>query len=324
MTICFFEETLSADYVENSICDGCNTKMKAIAIIENLDGKVGLITGLCSECGYIKRINNLSVEAYSSHFSNKWLVRREEETVENKHVYNRLKPYIQSKGKVLDVGCGLGGSLLPLHNLGYDVYGVEPSKHRSEKGREIIKNIETGNAEEYLSSSNNIFEVIYFFDVLQFVVNPFAVLEMAISHLSDTGKIYIKMGAFGHKSNYSQFSHIGVIRNVVNLYALKSFFERMNVYPVYYNAMPCEFVLSKQKNEKTDSILKSAMKTDEVEVKKFIKRTLKTNRLKVFGKTTLTYSGRKTSLILQRPMGDLLPVVFCHGASKNKVPLLLK
>ena len=86
----FFEETLTAYYIENITCDGCDTEMKAIAKVENFDGEFGLIKGLCPRSGHIKRIKNLSVESYSSHFSNKWLVRREEEIHKNKHVYNRL------------------------------------------------------------------------------------------------------------------------------------------------------------------------------------------------------------------------------------------
>lgn len=318
----FFEDTNVNDYIDNAICDGCKTEMEAISVLKNANAEIGLITGLCPQCGYIKRIRNLSVESYNLHFSNKWLVRRQEEIVENPYVYNKMKPYISKTGSVLDVGCGLGCSLLTFHNLGYDVYGVEPSKHRSEEGKKIMKNIETGFAEEYLENTNNYFDVIILFDVLQFVDNPFYVLELAINRLTKNGKIFVKMGTFGHKSNYSQFSHLGVSRNIVSLYALKSLLFNYNVYPISYENPPCEIIISKQKGEKTNEILNIAKKTNETDVLKYAKKTLKYWRLYFFHRVELSYNGRKTKLILNKPINKILPIIFKHES--KKLPILLK
>jgi len=318
----WLEDTSIDEYIDNSMCCGCGSEMKAISIIQNTTEQVGLVNGLCPQCGYIKKIRNLSVDTYTSHFSNKWLVRREEEVVGNKHVYDRLRPYISESGTVLDIGCGLGGSLLPFYNLDYDVYGVEPSKHRSEKAKAIMSNIETGTAEDYLDSSERYFDVIYIYNVLQFVENPFKIIEMAAKRLKDDGVLYIRVGAFGHKSNYSQSSHQGIIRNNLSLYALKSLIGKLNLFPIFSKNEPFELILSRKKSSKSNQILSSAMKIDERTVKKYVKRTLKLNWLRVFGKVKLSYSGRRTELIFKRSEGKELPVIFEHNSLA--IPIVLK
>lgn len=114
-----FEYTKAADYVDSPICDACTTQMKSSAVIQNSRGETGLVTDICPNCGYIKKTRNLSTVAYGHHFSDKWLIRRKEDIVKNDFVYEKLKPYVAEKGRVLDVGCGLGGSLLAFHNPGY-------------------------------------------------------------------------------------------------------------------------------------------------------------------------------------------------------------
>ena len=318
----FWEETNSDEYVENNVCDGCGAEMTPLSMVKNTQGEIGLVSGLCRNCGYIKKIRNLSTDAMNDHFSGKWLVRREEEVLKNTYVYDKLKPFIVDTGRVLDVGCGLGGSLLTFYEKGYEVYGVEPSNHRSHKAKEVLPNIETGLGEAYLESTPHKFDVIYFFDVLQYVDNPFRVLEMAINLLTEDGKIFIKMGAFAHKSNYSQFSHLGVNRNFMNLYSLKALLRRRNIYPVYYTQEPCEMILSKKKMNNSSEILKSAVKVDENAALRYAKKSLKFSRLRILGKVTVTYNGRRTVLKLKKPIKDVLPIVFEHDS--KKIPLLLK
>ncbi len=52
-----------------------------------------------------------------------------------------------------------------------------------------MKNIEIGTAESYLANSKEKFDLIYFFNVLQFLENPYKVLELAINKLTENGKI---------------------------------------------------------------------------------------------------------------------------------------
>ena len=201
----WLEDSLLKDYILSDICDGCGATMESISQIANAHGEIGLITGYCPACGYIKRIQNLSSEWYEKHFSKKWLVKREEDVIEDSYLYNRLKPYIKQEGVILDVGCGLGERLLPFEKSGYDVYGVEPSEERSGKASKVLDNIVTGTGEEFLENCNKEFDVIYFFNVLQFVANPFYLLEIAAEKLKVGGIIFLKIGLFQNKGNFCQF-----------------------------------------------------------------------------------------------------------------------
>ncbi len=317
----WLEGTVSDEYIEDYSCHACGTKMVEFSRIQNIN-EVGLITGLCPKCGYTKRVRNLSPEAFSEHFSTKWLVRRDEDIKENDYVYSKVKSFVIPSGKVLDVGCGLGGSLLTFYKKGYDVYGVEPSEHRGSIGKKEMKNIEVGTAENYLANTTEKFDLIYFFDVLQFLENPYAVLESAVDKLTDGGKIWFKLGVYHRRSNFSQFAHNAMLRNYVNLYSLLGKLAEWGVYPISYQQEPIELVLSKTKGEDTDKIINSAKKLELSDIEKFASKTLKLNRMKLFGKTDLSYLGRTTILKLQKPVGDLLPVIFEHKS--KDIPVLLK
>ncbi len=318
----WLEDTTPDEYIEDHACHGCGTEMVEYSRIQSINNDVGLITGLCPNCGYTKRIRNLSPEAFSKHFSSKWLVRRDESIKGNDYVHGKVKGFIDKGGKILDVGCGLGGSLLPFYESGYDVYGVEPSEHRGMVGKKIMENIEIGTAESYLSSTTEKFDLIYFFDVLQFLENPYKVLELAINSLTDNGKIWFKLGVYHHRSNFSQFAHFGMLRNYINLYSLVNSFSKWGVYPVSYQKEPIELILSKTKNENTDGIIDSAEKLQLHDIQKYASKTLKLYRLKLFGKTKLSYLERTTSLKLQKPLSNILPVVFEHQS--QNIPILLK
>ena len=208
------------------------------------------------------------------------------------------------------------------HKNGYDVYGVEPSEHRGSIGKKEMENIKIGTAEAYLANTTEKFDLIYFFDVLQFLENPYTVLESAVDKLTDDGKIWFKLGVYHHRSNFSQFAHFAMLRNYVNLYSLLDKLTEWGVYPVSYQQEPVELILSKIKNEDTDEIINSAKKLEFSDLEKFASKTLKLNRMKLLGKTKLSYLDRTTTLNLQKPVGDILPVIFEH--SSKDIPILLK
>jgi SAM-dependent methyltransferase len=318
----WLEDTRLDEYYKDNICNGCGSVMTVFSQVVNNDEAVGLETSLCSQCGFTKRTKSLLPESFSGHFSKKWLVKRNEEVKENGYVCSKLKEYIPKYGKILDIGCGLGDSLLAFKNSGYDVYGVEPSKHRSEIGMKIMENIVTGTAEKYLLNTPNKFDLIYFFNVLQFLEDPYKTLQMAANKISDDGKIWFKLGVYNHRTNFAHFSHLGVIRNYINLYSIVNHFESWGVYPVYYQEKPFELILSKDKNKNTDGILKQARKLNMQDIEEFAKKTLNYKRLKFFGKTKLLYSNRGVYLELKKPIRSTLPVRFIHNS--DKLPIILK
>ena len=320
----FLADTQLNEYTENRICNGCKSTMVPYAQIINKSQETGLETSLCPKCGFTKRTRNLTDHFFFKHFSSKWLIGRDEQIKKNDYVYSKLKDHLPKSGKILDLGCGLGSNLLAFKDAGYDVYGVDPSKHRSEIGMKIMPNITTGTAEEYLSNSKIKFDAIYLFDVLQFVKDPYKLLSMAINSLVDGGKLFFKIGIYHHRSNFSQFSHFGVLRSYINMYSIVDKFDVWGVEPVHYQKEPFEIILSKSNNNLSwrENIDNKINKLDMHDIELFAKKTLNYFRLKFFGKTKLRYLNRVSHLELIKPVEKILPVRFIHDT--NKLPIIFK
>ncbi len=319
---CWLGETCSEDYMEDMNCKGCGTGMKIVSEIRNSQNDVGLATGICPVCGFVQRIRNLSEDWYDNHFSKAWLSRREEDVSIDRYVFNLISSKLPEKGRVLDVGCGLGGTLVPFKEAGFDVYGVDPSMKRSEKASEIIDHVSTDRGEHYLRKTNHRFELIYFFNVLQFSVNPFLLIELAADKLNAGGFLYLRVGDF-LQQNFCQFSHLGVVRSYLSLYALKNIIAKKNLVPVRYNKSPFEIILRKQECEFTDRhIINKATRVEVRNIYKSACKSLHAFRLLFFKNTTLYFQGRKVAIKAERPFTKNLPVVFIHNV--KFLPILLK
>ena len=318
----YIGETTEDEYVDCRSCDGCRTAMTPIARVLNESGKVGLETGFCPKCGYTKRTRSLSPMSFSLHFSKKWLIKRNEQVKAEKYVFSKVKNYISLEGRVLDVGCGLGGSLLPFQAAGYDVFGIEPSEHRATLGRELIDGIQVGFAEDYLKNQDvGKFDLIYFFNVLQFLQNPFEALRLAVNKLTDNGLIYLRVGTFHKKANFFQYSHLPSLRNQLSVTSIVNALADWDMRIIYYQSDPMEVIL-KRKNSESPKLLQGFSPVSLMEIEAYARRTLKYNRLRLLGKANLDYAGRRISLMLKRPVHEILPVCFFHR--KDKIPLIFK
>lgn len=316
-------ESDAHDYIENSTCPMCNSNMNDIAIVVNSRGDVGLKTSLCPLCGFIKKSRNLSGNWYNDHFKKFWLKKRiNEKVVEDRYIFDRLSPFLPKKAQILDVGCGQGERLMPFSKAGHGVCGIDPSINRSKKAGGNIGNIYNTTAEQYFIESNNLFDLIYFYNVLQFIENPSSVISMAAEKLKKGGKLFIRTGHFS-KANYCHLSHLGLMRSAFNLYALKDLFCKLNLFPVLYSESPFEILLKKDIEEPiSNEIILKAKKTSEPEIRSFVKRSLKFNKLKFFGQSSISYQKRELVLKRLSKFDNSLPITFYHNQSY--LPILLK
>jgi len=96
------------------------------------------------------------------------------------------------KGRLLDVGCGVGTISIELQKKGFEVYGVDFSSVAIQKSRALgINAIECDVDESGLPFEDSYFDVVWASDVVEHVFDPLFLLEDITRVLKPTGKALI-------------------------------------------------------------------------------------------------------------------------------------
>ncbi len=96
-----------------------------------------------------------------------------------------------SAGRMIDIGCGRGESLVAARQSGWDAIGVEPSARFVEAGRrELRVEIDHGQIDERRYAPHS-FDLALLSGVLEHVYAPMRLLKLARRHLTDGGILYV-------------------------------------------------------------------------------------------------------------------------------------
>jgi len=297
-----------------------------VYLLNNKNEK-GLTTGVCGNCGYIKRTRNLSPHTLHEHFSNRWLnLRVKNDFKESGSVFNTLKPFIQNTElSVLDVGCGNGDQLITFEKNGFKTYGIEPSKSRSETAKKnlLSSEITNGFSENYLRNSQDLYDIIYIENVLQFVEDPFTLLKLASQKLKQGGLLYIKAQRF-EWAGFAMFSVISIIRSYLDLYSLKTTIEENNLNILKHSDFPFQLVFKKGDtlNEKTKKALASAKKTDDTLISKVASKDFLGFRSLLSGSVEIKNKSMNRSMKFK--VIDRTPSLPIEIHTSEKLPIVLK
>lgn len=98
-------------------------------------------------------------------------------------------------GRVLDVGCGVGGTLRGLHAAGYECHGIEVSPFAAEFARQHGFNVSCGDFLG-LDLDENSFDLVLAIEVLEHVSDPRAFIEKVHAILKPGGLFYYTTGNF--------------------------------------------------------------------------------------------------------------------------------
>lgn len=135
----------------------------------------------------------------------------------------KIKEYSPSKtSKILEVGCGNGSNLTRLNKWGYkNTYGIDISKlFIKEAKRRGLKNVYSYNGEK-LPFSDNYFDLISSFNVLEHVENPKQYLGEQVKKLKKEGVIILGCPNFLsiiHQANHPQLKGTKQkIRNIITV-----------------------------------------------------------------------------------------------------------
>lgn len=115
-----------------------------------------------------------------------------------KYVIPYLEEYFStSKLKVLEIGCGEGGNLLPFLEKGCQVLGVDLAEDKISNGKEYLSDyIKSKQCQLLADNIFNLdsigdFDLIFFRDVIEHVDNHAKLLSFCYNHLSSNGHIFV-------------------------------------------------------------------------------------------------------------------------------------
>ena len=148
----------------------------------------------------------------------------DKQIVINRSVFKHNKPYfnwlikklaIEPKMKILDFGCGNGVLLYFLKNAGYfNIKGVDISEEQIAVARSLnLEEVQMCDGIEFLKSTDESFDYIFLFDVLEHFskLDSAEVLELVHSSLKESGKLILHVpnaeGVFGMSIRFGDLTH---------------------------------------------------------------------------------------------------------------------
>ena len=334
----FWEEYVnSSDFEEISCCPACGGPLAPFTETETMEGERGLATGYCPRDGLVVITRLKSSEWYNAHYQKNWLSRdprtlhltREKDDVITTP-FLTIDPMLKEKSKVLDIGCGAGFRLKAFQDAGYTVIGVEPSQIEAHRARQILDtDIHNQTAEQFFMKNTEKFDVIYFFNVLDFLSNPFHVLENALNALNEGGLLYFRTGALFQRDLY-QVAHFAPIRVHFSWLAVRQFFMNRNCQvkrlsnngiEVLAKKVPDIAPLEIDENDEPVLIIKNYLSKQLGTSKLTFRKRFKRSYSKFNRKWIVRYGGERHD-IKSDELNEILPIRFIH--KKEKLPILLK
>lgn len=187
-------------------CYFCQNPVKQPLIVAKIYGAKYI---QCQNCGHIfiskraseKFLRNFYAENkdYASTYTDKkslkirinQVVRPKIEWMEQEYrrVYKR-KPKL-----ILDVGAGAGHFVFACRGKGYDVEGIEISEPSLKFAKEVL-GVGLKNENFIESISDNKYDIITFWGVLEHVINPREFIQKAVSQLNKQGMVIIQVPNF--------------------------------------------------------------------------------------------------------------------------------
>lgn len=101
-------------------------------------------------------------------------------------------PSYVKKGKILDVGCGTGDTLILLKKLGWDIYGIDMDKNAISIGKKRgLKNLKLGTFKDLDKYPDNFFDAIRLYHVIEHLDDPALCLRLIRKKLKRNGELII-------------------------------------------------------------------------------------------------------------------------------------
>lgn len=101
-------------------------------------------------------------------------------------------PSYCKNGKILDLGCGMGDTLLLLKKLGWETYGIDMDKNAIATGRKLgLKNLTLGTYKNLTRYPDNYFDAIRMYHVIEHLDDPSLCICLIKKKLKKNGELII-------------------------------------------------------------------------------------------------------------------------------------
>lgn len=164
----------------------------------------------CLGCGLVVQQPRISPSELKKHYpSSKYYSYQEQET----GLFDRIRSYLLKHpralltrilpkvpaipswvngGKMLDVGCGTGETLVQLRDLGWSVYGLDIDKNAVRlANRRGLANVSYGSWEDVEKYPDKFFDAIRLYHVIEHLDDPVGCLKLISRKLKDGGELLI-------------------------------------------------------------------------------------------------------------------------------------
>lgn len=164
----------------------------------------------CLGCGLLMQQPKISASELKKHYpSSKYYSYQEQET----GLFDRIRSYLLKhpralltrilpkvpaipswvkRGRMLDVGCGTGETLVQLQDLGWSVYGLDIDKNAVRlANRRGLANVSYGSWEDVEKYPDKFFDAIRLYHVIEHLDDPVGCLKLIRRKLKDGGELLI-------------------------------------------------------------------------------------------------------------------------------------
>jgi len=189
-----------ANYTNHQICPTCQYSKNPPQILARLGGnnwRSKLEIGICMCCDTIYYVNPPNSEQINHYYKYEWDKRTVDVNMNSKldrlPINPKIKQICEDLGiqdkniRILDVGCGLGGMMAGLAQVGFtNVYGLEQSSYRSKTARlRFSGQVYSEGYREHVPTSK--YDLIYCNHVLEHIYQPSDYFNWLRENLSPSG-----------------------------------------------------------------------------------------------------------------------------------------
>lgn len=185
---------------ELAVCELCQSS--SYEVVSTVDRyKKPLTTAMCNHCGLMytlkNRIENIQ-QFYAEDYRGtgekpllKHVLRHANTALER---YKRIKNYLYSGKKLLDIGSGGGEFVYLAQSIGLKAKGIEPhQRYATYCNRTLGINVEISFLEPYTQSTTDRFDIITIFHVLEHLQHPLEILKTLNTLLNPNGLCIIEV-----------------------------------------------------------------------------------------------------------------------------------